>query len=161
INAEKAKETLYASYTEEITSIQLIDVFKRARDLNENRTFWHSYSNNFTSVGIGETAIISNQDDSSEEINHAWRELINKTTIHTTYNRIGSDMLAMGGLRFDPKKEKTALWEKYAGYELIVTKITSTQGEVTYITINLKVAATANIGEITKDARALIDVLLT
>src|SRR5690625_1936283 len=111
INAEKAKETLYSSYTEEITSIQLIDVFKRARDLNENRTFWLSYSDNFTSVGIGETAIISNQDDSSEEINHAWKELINKTTIHNTYKEIGSGMLAMGGLTFDPKKEKTALWE--------------------------------------------------
>ena len=161
INAEKAKETLYASYTEEITSIQLIDVFKRARDLNENRTFWHSYSDNFTSVGIGETAIISNQDDSSEEINHAWRELINKTTIHNTYKEIGSGMLAMGGLTFDPKKEKTALWENYPAYELIVPKITITQGEVTYLTINLKVEATSNIEEITKETRALIDVLLT
>src|SRR5699024_48734 len=78
INAEKAKETLYASYTEEITSIQLIDVFKRARELNETRPFWNSYSDNFTSVEIGETAIKSNQDDSSEEINHAWKELINR-----------------------------------------------------------------------------------
>src|SRR5690625_3213905 len=96
VNAEKAKETRDASYTEEITSIQVIDVFKRARDLNENRTFWHSYSDNSTSVGIGETAIISNQDDSSEEINHAWKELINKPTIHNTYKEIGSGMLAMG-----------------------------------------------------------------
>src|SRR5699024_1411288 len=108
INAEKAKETLYASYTEEITSIQLIDVFKRARDLNVNRTFWHIYRDNFTSVGRGEKAIISNQDDASEEINYAWKELINKTTIHNTYKEIGSGMRAMGGLTFDPKKEKTA-----------------------------------------------------
>src|SRR5699024_9836943 len=98
INAEKAKETLYARHTEEITSIQLIDIFKLSRDLNEKRTFWHSYSDNFTSVGIGEKAIISNQDDSCEEINHAWKELINKTTIHNTYKEIGSGMLAMGGL---------------------------------------------------------------
>src|SRR5699024_9284326 len=103
INAEKAKETLYASYTEEITSIHLIDVYKSESDHNEDLIFRHSYSDNFTSVGIGETAIISNQDDSSEEINHAWKELINKTTIHNTYKEIGSGMLAMGGLTFDPK----------------------------------------------------------
>src|SRR5699024_11193519 len=102
INAEKAKETLYASYTEEITSIQLIDVFKRAREFYENRNVWHSYSDNYTSVGIGQTASISSQDDSSEEFNHAWKELISKPTIHPAYNEIGSGMLAMRGLTFAP-----------------------------------------------------------
>src|SRR5699024_354569 len=94
-------------------------------------------------------------------INHARNESINHTTLHHTYNVTCSGMLAMGGLTFYPKKEKTALWENYPAYELIVPKITITQGEVTYLTINLKVEATSNIEEITKETRALIDVLVT
>ncbi len=161
INAKNNNESLYASYTEEIPSIQLIDVFKRAREIEENRSFWHSYSDNFTSVGIGEMAVISSEDDSSLAINRAWRNLVDKTTIHNVYKEIGSGMLSMGGLTFDPKKEKTALWKNYPAYELIVPKITITQAEVTYLTINLKIDATSNIEELTKEVSALIDLLLT
>src|SRR5699024_3340183 len=90
-----------------------------------------SYSDGFTSVGIGETVAISDESDSSETINRAWRNLVDKTTIHNPYEKVGSGMLAMGGLAFDPKKEKTSLWENYPAYELIVPKVSITQAEVT------------------------------
>src|SRR5699024_11314825 len=63
INATKYNQRFYASYTQEMTSTQLVDVFKRARGLEENRSFWHSYSDNFTSVGIGEMAVISSRSE--------------------------------------------------------------------------------------------------
>lgn len=161
INATKYNQRFYASYTQEMTSTQLVDVFKRARGLEENRSFWHSYSDNFTSVGIGEMAVISSEDGSFETINEDWKEIIDQTTIYNPYKKIGSGMLAMGGLAFDPKKEKTKLWEKYPTYELIVPKIVITQQEETYLTINLAVEAKSNIAKMTEETMQLIDLLLT
>src|SRR5699024_10409762 len=161
INAKKYNQRFYASYTQEITSIQLVDVFKRARGLKENRSFWHSYSDKFTSVGIGEMAVISSEDGSFETINEDWKKIIDQTTIYNPYKKIGSGMLAMGGLAFDPKKEKTKLWEKYPTYELIVPKIAITQQEATYLTINLAVEATSNITKMTEEIKKLIEVSLT
>ncbi|HLR60291.1 MAG TPA: isochorismate synthase [Pseudogracilibacillus sp.] len=161
INTQKTNESLYASYTKVIPSIQLIDVFKRARKIEEDRSFWHSYSDGFTSVGIGETVAISDESDSSETINRAWRNLVDKTTIHNPYEKVGSGMLAMGGLAFDPKKEKTSLWENYPAYELIVPKVSITQAEVTYLTINLKIETTSKVEEIIKEMNDLVELLLS
>lgn len=160
IKANKLNETFYASYTEEITSIRLIDVFKRARGMKENRSFWHSYIDKFTSVGIGETAIISSEAGSTETINDAWKKIIDKTTIYNPYKKIGSGMIAMGGLAFDPKKEKTELWKNYPTHELIVPKVAITQEEATYLTINLQVGPNTNIEALTKETTLLVDLLL-
>lgn len=160
INATKHNTALYASYTQEITSINLIDVFKRARGMGENRSYWHSYSDKFTSFGFGETVVVSSESGSAETINEDWKKIINQTTIYNPYEKIGSGMLAMGGLTFDPKKEKTKLWINYPTYELIVPKIGITQQDATYLTINLKIDALSNIEKITEETQQTINLLL-
>lgn len=160
INAKKYNKTLFASYTQEITSVNLIDVFKRARGMKENRSFWHSYSDKFTSFGFGETAVVSSEHGSAETINEDWKKIINQTMIYNPYEEIGSGMLAMGGLAFDPKKEKTKLWKNYPAYELIVPRIGITQQDATYLTINLKIDGLSNIENITEDTQKQIDLLL-
>lgn len=146
--AQQTKKQVYTSYTQQIDVLNILNVFKQARKTGANRSFWHSYEDNYTLVGIGEMEKISANETDYASINQEWKELIKQAIIVNPYESFGTGMLSFGGLRFDPKKERTPLWKEYPTYELVVPKYTFMQDQNNYyLTLNVKVTQDTVISE--------------
>lgn len=144
--AQQTKKKVYTSYTQKIADLNILNVFKQARKTKANRSFWHSYEDDYTLVGLGEMEKISANDKDYASINQEWKELINQAIIVNPYESFGTGMMSFGGLRFDPKKTRTPLWENYPTYELVVPKYTFMQHqEEFYMTLNIAITQETNI----------------
>ena len=157
----KTENIRYASYTKEISRYDLVNIFKRARSIKDDRTFWHSYVDDFTIVGIGKMTVISGDENSYDEINKQWRSCIDRSSIYNPSNQLGTGMITMGGLAFDYKKERTKLWENYSNYELIIPKLTFSQyAGKAFVTANFKVTEESVVEDEIAEMESLIDMLL-
>src|SRR5699024_11507055 len=81
-----------------------------------------STAEDFYIVGVGNAyEIVADESRFSITENH-WDALLRKAIIHNPYQMPGTGMLALGGMSFDPKRERSDLWEKYDRSRLIITE---------------------------------------
>ncbi|MDY0393146.1 chorismate-binding protein [Virgibacillus halophilus] len=73
-------------------------------------------------------------------LQYAWEDVLAHAEVFNSSSQAGTGLVAMGGMAFDPLKERTQLWENYPDQsmripEFVLTK--STDG--CYLTCNIKV----------------------
>lgn len=155
------KEIELVSITKKAPAIEALDVFNAAKKLNKDRIYWHSAEDNFTIVGVGRSNKIvanSNRYETTEQI---WNELLNKAIIHNPFKKAGTGLMAIGGLAFDPKKDKTSLWENYSDSEFSIPEFVYVKaGNESYITINLRMSESNGMTEMEEYMRFLEEQLV-
>lgn len=121
------KEKLLVTYTEKISFIEPLIFFERARNLKENRTFWKSATEPFYLITVGELYHVKGQDEQRyKDTFKEWKKLRKSALIYNPYNVEGTGLILSGGMSFDVKEKRTALWEKYPPSEFVVPRFTYT-----------------------------------
>jgi menaquinone-specific isochorismate synthase len=108
------------------------------------RFFWKDPAEKQVVVGLG----ISNQiqsDQATDRFFHVekeWNEFLKDSLIYNPYKETGVGPVMFGGFTFDPLKEKTELWSKFADslFHLPKFMLTITNGHA-YLTTNIECTA--------------------
>src|SRR5699024_12350624 len=95
-----------------------------------------STAEDFYIVGVGNAyEIVADESRFSITENH-WDALLRKAIIHNPYQMPGTGMLALGGMSFDPKRERSDLWENYDHSRFIIHEfMISKHKNIYYFTI--------------------------
>ncbi|WP_106496828.1 isochorismate synthase [Lentibacillus sp. Marseille-P4043] len=138
VQAKATNGTQLVSFTKKINKeIDPLQFFEAAKDSNMDRTFWSSTADGFYLVGIGNVCPIVANDNRFQETERQWRKQVENATIHNPYQTPGTGLIALGGMAFDPKKAKSALWKKFKNSEFQIPQFTLTKNRTNYfITIN-------------------------
>src|SRR5699024_4271877 len=64
-NAEHKQVPQLLSWTKRIDLLNIVDVFRRAKQTNQNRFFWMNHTNAFAIAGVGEAERIETADNSA------------------------------------------------------------------------------------------------
>ncbi|WP_226035852.1 isochorismate synthase [Aquibacillus saliphilus] len=130
------------SITEMIDDIDPFLFFEQAKHIEGDRVFWASTSENFFLVGAGEAFDIRATTDRFEQTEAQFKLMLQDALIFNSYRVPGTGPIAIGGFSFDPKKEKTILWEKFHDSQFRVPAYLLTiEDGATYLTINTMVRA--------------------
>src|SRR5699024_233099 len=118
----------------------MMEVFRAASLTNENRTFWTNHENTFSVVGFGEAKRLVVGDESQDrffDLQAIWNEVLEEAMIHDPYEEMGTGLMAIGGMAFDPKRETTDLWKHYPSGRLTIPSyiIVHAKGKY-YMTVN-------------------------
>ena len=115
--------------------------FNRGREhYYGERFFWKDPSEETVLVGLG----ISNQIQSDQatdrffHVEEEWKKFLKDSLIFNPYQENGLGPVMFGGFSFDPLKEKTPLWSKYADSLFHIPKymLTIVKGQ-TFLTTNI------------------------
>ncbi|WP_100013201.1 isochorismate synthase [Lentibacillus sediminis] len=137
---ETEGDTKLISYTKEITDIDPLTFFRQAETLGQNRIFWTSTADHFYITGVGNAWEITAERSPFAETEREWNRLMEDALIHNPYKLPGTGLNAMGGMDFDPEKEKTALWKNFQPSQFTVPAFMLTKrGHSCYLTTNFLV----------------------
>lgn len=158
----KTKPIQLVSITKKIDAIDPLQFFAAAKQLKLDRTFWSSTAEDFFMVGVGTTFKIVATENRFREIDEQWRTIKEEALVHNPYQKPGTGLTAMGGMAFDPEKEKTSLWENFSESEFTVPTymLTKYHGEC-YLTTNLQVAKEDQVDELVKKINNDLDLLVS
>lgn len=128
------------SITKKIDEADPLHFFDGAKYMEKDRTFWSSTAENFYLVGIGNAYEIIESESRFEFTEKKWNKLLEEAIIHNPYQAIGTGIVAMGGMSFDPRKKRTKLWDKFkpSHFSLPEFMLTKTENDY-YFTMNLQV----------------------
>lgn len=136
------------SWTKQIPTTDLLDVFGAATQLNKDRVFWTNSDNDFSLVGIGSVHKIIASENRFQQMEKAWHDLLENAMIHNEYNDAGTGLISMGGMAFDPLREQSELWEKYPTSQLTIPEMVFVQNKDRYyVTVNRFVEVQDNVEE--------------
>jgi len=104
------------------------------------RFFWKDPADEIVLIGLGISKQIQS-DQATDRFFHVereWKNFLEESLIFNPYTKIGVGPLMFGGFSFDPYKEKTDLWSKYADSLFHIPKylLSIIDGE-TYLTTNI------------------------
>ncbi len=111
------------SWTKQISPIDLLDVFLAAKQTNKDRTFWTNSDNDFSIVGIGCVHKIVAHDNRFSQIEEQWNALLEQAVVHNEYKVAGTGLVSVGGMSFDPLRERSELWDKYPPSQLTIPEV--------------------------------------
>ncbi|WP_066371465.1 isochorismate synthase [Neobacillus fumarioli] len=144
----RAKELGHPVLLSEVHKLDTMDplaFFKQGekRFLGE-RFFWKDPNDELVLVGLG----ISHQIRTDQEagrffhVEQEWRSLLKDSFVSNPYSLIGAGPCIFGGFSFDPDKEKSELWSKYADALFYLPKylLSRINGE-NYLTTNIVLKA--------------------
>ncbi|MFD2043715.1 isochorismate synthase MenF [Ornithinibacillus salinisoli] len=124
-------ETKLVSYTKKINEINPLYFFEAAEKLG-NRTYWRSSIDDFCIIGVGSTLEIATEQSDMNYTENRWQTVLEEAIIHNPYNVPGTGVIALGGMAFDPKKEKTELWSNYKASQFTIPEFTLAKIEGNY-----------------------------
>lgn len=128
------------SITKTVDNINPLHFFEAAKVTGENRIFWMNQAEEFYIVGVGKAHELLANENRFDSMKEQWKAVLNNAVVHNPHHVEGTGIIALGGFSFDPKKEKTSLWEKYAHSQFTIPEFILTKyKEETYLTINKKV----------------------
>ncbi|ASK62890.1 isochorismate synthase [Virgibacillus phasianinus] len=149
------------SITEKIDTVNPLHFFEAAKQLQVNRTFWCSTAEDFLMVGVGNTYEIEATDNRFQETDEQWNRIKQEAIIHDPFQQPGTGLVVMGGMSFDPKKERTSLWENFSESAFIVPAYTLTKYKETYyFTINVQISSHDQVSMLAKEINESRHVLL-
>ncbi|WP_404453804.1 isochorismate synthase [Virgibacillus necropolis] len=161
---QKTKKTNHiqlVSITKKIDTIDPLHFFEAAKQLEADRTFWSSTADDFFMVGVGATYKIEATDNRFDETDEQWRRVKEQAIIYDAYQHPGTGLVAMGGMTFDPNKERTVLWENYSDSEFTVPSYMLTKYEGKhYLTTNVQVSKDDQAPDIANTINETIHTLL-
>lgn len=136
------------SFTKEIDSIDPLQFFEAAEHHHMERTFWSSTKTSFYMVGAGTVCPIVATENRFQETKRQWQEVVSQATIYNPYQVPGTGLTAIGGMRFDPKKQRTKLWKKFADSAFQIPQFMLVQAEqAAYLTINAYIDITDDVSK--------------
>lgn len=128
------------SVTKRINKVDPLHFFEGSKTLNKDRTFWTSTTDNYCLAGVGNAYEISADEARFEITENRWNNLLDEAIIYNPYQVPGTGIVALGGMAFDPKKEKTALWESFKPSQFTVPEYMLTKNDNSYyFTVNIVV----------------------
>lgn len=128
------------SYTKEIGEINPLTFFRKAEILGQDRMFWTSTADHFYITGVGNAWEITANRSPFVETEREWNRLMEDAIIHNPYKLPGTGVVALGGMDFDPGKEKTALWKNFQPSQFTVPAFMLTKKDGScYLTTNVLV----------------------
>src|SRR5690625_1781332 len=137
----KASEDMQlVSITKKVNETDPLAFFEAAKHTGRDRIFWTSTAEEFYIVGVGNAYEIAAAESRFSVTENQWNTLLRKAIIHNPYQMPGTGMLALGGMSFDPKRERSGLWENYAPSQFIIPEFMLTKHKnIYYFTINIQV----------------------
>lgn len=128
------------SYTKQIEQVDPIHVFEAAKELNKDRIFWTSTSDQFYIVGIGTTHELVATENRFLETKRKFDLLLEEALIYNPYEVEGTGIVALGGMSFDPKRKRSKLWKNFQPSQFTVPEYTLTIKEnKTFLTMTTEV----------------------
>src|SRR5699024_7474915 len=122
-------EIQLVSFTKQVNRIDPLVFFEAAKMLEKNRIFWSSTADDFD-------ANKSRYNETEKE----WNKRLQEAIIHNPYEVAGTGLLALGGMSFDPKRERSSLWENFQPSRFTIPEFLLTKNNnTTYFTINIQV----------------------
>lgn len=139
--ATETNEDQLIAYTKKIDPISPLHFFEAAKELYHQRAFWMSSIDDYTIVGIGEAnEIIAKNESRYEATETKWKQMIDGAIIHNPYRVKGTGVVAIGGMTFDPERQKSSLWKNYEHSQFTIPAFTLTKNkEDYYLTITTTV----------------------
>lgn len=158
---KKAKldnERKLLSITKKTKAIDPLRFFETVGKMGRDRVFWSSNQGGFTIVGSGQVARIEaiEAEDSLKDAEINWHKIIDQAIIYNPYETVGTGILALGGMSFDPLKARSDLWQKFHPSDFVVPEIMLTKdNDAYYYTINMQVEETAKLEKLLVQFRKL------
>lgn len=150
------------SITKKIDKMDPLLFFSAAKKIASYRTFWTSTIDDFVLVGVGNLYEIETTENRYEQTWNAWQTIQDKAEVHNPFNVPGTGLVALGGMTFDPKKEKSPLWENYPDSQLHIPEFLLTKyNDQFYLTINTYLAKDDNPSMLARKAREKEQLLMT
>lgn len=153
-HAKKLGRQVLLSEVHKVGTMNPLVFFKqwKKRFLGE-RFFWKDPKDEIVLVGLG----ISHQiqtDQAADRFFHVeqeWRSLLKESLVFNPFSEVGAGPCVFGGFSFDPYKEKTELWSKYADALFYLPKylFSFIHGEA-YLTTNIVLTANDDESLLTK-----------
>ena len=135
--AKMRKEKVLVSWTKKKASNDLLHIFKSAESLGKDRIFWRNHTGSFTLIGIGVVQQIIAEEDRFQQLQEKWDKTLQRAIIHNPFQHVGTGLIAMGGMSFDPKRPTSQLWKKYPTSQLTIPEyIFIRHKEQFYMTLN-------------------------
>lgn len=156
--AEQKQAPQLLSWTKKIHPLEIIDVFRNAKQTNQNRFFWMNHTKDFSIAGVGEAEQIETEDVTENRfpiMESKWQQMLSQAMVHNPYQQMGTGLTAIGGMAFDAQKKATPLWRNYPAGRLTVPAqmMVNTYGECFY-TVNRYIQPEDNVEKIINDMRA-------
>lgn len=134
----RSEEVLY-SYTKKISEVNPLQFFYNgSANFKGQRFFWTNRARNEMIVGLGITLQFSSNENGKDrylEIEKRWKQIVTNSFCHSPNSQIGPYMF--GGFSFDPKRERTPLWEKFAHTEFVLPTVMLTiKDDEAFLTYN-------------------------
>lgn len=142
INNELAngKKHYLISWTEKVEPFSPVAIHQKAKESGKDRTFWMNNTHDFTIVGIGVTEKIIAEENRFNTLQQKWNDVVHKATIHDPYQKVGTGLIALGGMTFDPLHTENKLWENFPNSQLTIPEYIFTQyDDHYYVTVTQKV----------------------
>lgn len=138
VKAASVNQSVLISYTKKIEQLDPLHFFRKSEQFFEGqRFFWSNPDHSHVMVGAGVAAEFTadGEDERYHDIEKQWKRFIEQAVCNKCTHSVGPVMY--GGFSFDPKKEKTKLWDQFADalFTLPTFMLTKVEGN-TYITIN-------------------------
>ncbi|MCC2249450.1 MAG: isochorismate synthase [Bacillota bacterium] len=126
------------SITKKIQPKNPVCFFEAARQIEKDRVFWTSTNDAFSIAGVGNAYDISANENRFQHMELKWKQVIDQAIIHNSFDVPGTGLVSLGGMDFDPKKDRTELWGDFPAIQFTVPEYMLTKyKENYYFTINV------------------------
>lgn len=157
-----SEDAQLVSITKKITEADPLAFFEAAKSTEKDRIFWTSTAEDFYVVGIGNAYEMLANELRFSVTEKQWDNLLKEAIIHNPYKVAGTGMLALGGMSFDPKRDRSGLWENYHPSQFTIPEFILTKNENTYyFTVNLQLKKDDHPVQLVKSIKQMEKTLLT
>lgn len=125
--AKTRNEGQLVSITNKIDDIDPVVFFENGKRIDKDRIFWSSTAEDFYIVAVGNVVEILADKDRFEETEFILSRMLHKAIIHNPYEVAGTGVVALGGLAFDPQKERTRLWSNFQASQFTIPEFILTK----------------------------------
>lgn len=154
------KPTLF-SWTKEIEPVDMLEVFEVAESLGKDRIYWRNHIGSLTFVGIGSVEEITAREKRFQQLQQKWDEILQQSVIHNPYSDVGTGLVTLGGMSFDPLRPQSKLWEKYPTSKLTIPEYIFVHSKDRfYLTVNRYVDVYDELNELNETIRKDEETLL-
>lgn len=108
------------SFTKKIAPLSFLDAFDSLAGKGKERLFWMNHTQDFKLFGIGSVRKIVAHENRYRNLQKAWEQVINNAYIHNPFTDSGTGLTAIGGMSFDPLREKSVLWRNFPTSQLTI-----------------------------------------
>ncbi|MFK9095205.1 isochorismate synthase MenF [Bacillus salipaludis] len=164
-HAKKLGRPILISEVHKMNTINPLSFFNIGKDRYcGERFFWKDPTDEIVLIGLGISKQIQS-DQATDRFFHVeseWKSFLEDSIIFNPYTKIGVGPLMFGGFSFDPYKEKTDLWSKFADSLFHIPKylLSIIDGE-TYLTTNVVITPNDDVSLFSKIIEERNQLLMT